>query len=324
MNAEPLARARTRAQWRAGHRIAFYAHAIAFGSTVLLLSVLFFPAAVIVALAWGIGLSLHYFFALVAPELRDRWVAAELDRALPEARAAERRASESEHARRTEALAASLAHEIRNPIAAAKSLVRQIGEDPTAPESLEYARVAEGELDRVERSIAHLLRFSREEPLRSQRLRLRGVTELALESVRERASGARIETNVTDTELDADEDKLRRTIVNLVSNAADAVRGMPEERRAITVEGGPSADLRTVWLRVRDKGPGIDPALRERVFSPWVTGKDSGTGLGLPIARKLCEAHGGTLEIEESGAAGTSMLVTLPRASAAAPAGAAS
>jgi signal transduction histidine kinase len=312
MSGNALARAEKVARWRVGLRIAFYAHAIAYGSTVLLLAVLFFPAAVIVALAWGIGLSLHYFFAVAVPELRDRWIASELERA---ARAAQRKESEGEHARRTERLAASLAHEIRNPIAAAKSLVRQIAEDPGAPDAKEYARVAEGELDRVEASIAHLLRFSREEPLRVGRVQLADVARVAVDSVRERAMGARIETSVEGVELDADEDKVRRTIVNLVSNAADAVAAMPEDRRAIRVEGGPSADLRTVWLRVKDAGPGIDPAVRDRIFEPWVTGKDSGTGLGLPIARKLCEAHGGTLEVEETSVAGTSMLVTLPRAS---------
>lgn len=314
-----LAQTERRARWRAGHRIAFVAHAIAFGCTVLLLTVLFFPAAVIVALSWGIGLALHGFFAVLAPTLRDRWIGEELARALPEAKAAERRESEREHQRRTEALAASLAHEIRNPIAAAKSLVRQIGEDPTAPDAREYARVAEGELDRVEASIAHLLRFSRDEPLRLGRVQLREVASRAIESLRERAAGARIESAIDEVELEADEDKVRRAIVNLVSNAADAVTSMPEARRAVRVEGGRSADRAHVWLRVRDQGPGIDAALRDRVFEPWVTGKDAGTGLGLPIARKLCEAHGGTLEIEETSADGTSMLVTLPAAGGAAP-----
>ena len=132
MTRDALAQAEKRARSRAGHRIAFFGHAIAYGSTVLLLAFLSFPAAIIVALAWGIGLSLHWFFAVQAPELRDRWIQDELERAVPAARAAQRVESEGQHARRTERLAASLAHEIRNPIAAAKSLVRQIGDDPTA------------------------------------------------------------------------------------------------------------------------------------------------------------------------------------------------
>lgn len=303
--------AERRARFRVAHRIAFTAHAIAYAGVILLLAFVAFPAAIIVGLAWGIGLALHFFFGIVVADLRERWVADELARALPAARTDTLVRSEAEHQKRTEALAASLAHEIRNPIAAAKSLVRQIAEDPAGKETPEYAKVAEGELDRVEQAIAHLLRFSREEPLRLAAVRLDEVAKAAIDSVRD--SGARIETQVDRTELEADADKLRRTIVNLVSNAADAVRALPEERRAIAVEGGASADRSRVWLRVRDEGPGIDPEIRSKIFEPWVTGKSTGTGLGLPIARKLCEAHGGTLEIEETGARGTSMLVTLPR-----------
>ena len=83
---------------------------------------------------------------------------------------------------------------------------------------------------------------------------------------------------------------------------------------AIIVEAGPSLDHKSIWIRVRDDGGGIAPDLQDRVFEPWVTGKDAGTGLGLPIAKKLCEAHGGTLEVERTGPSGTSMLITLPDA----------
>jgi signal transduction histidine kinase len=294
-------------------RIAFLAHVIVYVLTILLLAVLFFPAAVIVALAWGIALALHFFFALAVPHLRQRWVEQEVERAVPAARADERRASEGRHARDVERLAAALAHEIRNPIAAAKSLVGQIAEDPAAADVPEYARVAQAELDRVETSIAHLLRFAREEPLRTSDVELTAVVDAALESAKERIEGVRVTRDDRSVKLTADPDKLRRVLVNLVTNAADAVRSMPEPRRAITLESGTSLDGGSAWVRVRDEGPGIDGSLRERVFEPWVTGKDAGTGLGLPIARKLVEAHGGSLEIERTGSSGTAMLVTLPR-----------
>jgi signal transduction histidine kinase len=294
-------------------RIAFFAHAIVYALTILLLAVLFIPAAIIVALAWGIALALHFFFALAVPDLRRRWTDEEVERQVPAARADERRASEGRHARDVERLAAALAHEIRNPIAAAKSLVGQIAEDPSAAEVPEYARVAQAELDRVETSIAHLLRFAREEPLRVKDLELTAVVDAALESAKERLADVRVKRDDRGVTLSADPDKLRRVLVNLVTNAADAVRSMPEPRRAITLESGASLDGASAWVRVTDDGPGIDGALRDRVFEPWVTGKNAGTGLGLPIARKLCEAHGGSLEIERTGTTGTSMLVTLPR-----------
>ncbi len=300
---------------RAGHRIAFLGHFVVYATTILLLLALSLTAAVIVALAWGIALATHGFFGVVAPVLRERWIAAELSQVVPVVRTLERRASEGRHAHDVGRLAASLAHEIRNPVAAAKSLVQQIAEDPTSPDAKEYARVAGAELDRVEAAIAHLLRFAREEPLQPTALDLERLLASCVEAAGERTAGVTVTTDVTPAVFEADEDKVRRAVVNLLTNAADAVRALPDARRTIVVEAGPSLDAKSVWIRVADEGPGIDPALRDRVFDPWVTGKDDGTGLGLPIARKLCEAHGGTLEIERSSGTGTAMLITLPETS---------
>lgn len=301
------------ARRRTAHRMALTLHAVAYLGVIVLLSVIFLPAAVIVAAAWGIALAIHATVALFATGLRDRWIAAELARELPVARAEERRSAGKEHQRDVERLAASLAHDIRNPIAAAKSLVRQISDDPSAATTSEYARVAESELDRVEASIAHLLRFAREEPIVLAPVELRGQVEAAIDVTRERTAGVRIETEVPELSLEADAEALRRIFANLLTNAADAAREVEEERRVVRVIGGESLDGASAWVRVEDRGPGIPDALRERIFEPWVTGKDAGTGLGLGIARKLAAAHGGALEIASSTREGTTVLVTLPR-----------
>lgn len=297
---------------RTAHRIALTIHLVVYVSVFLLLAVLFLPAAIIVALAWGIALAIHGTVVLFALGVRERWVAEELARELPAARADERRTVGQEHQKDVEKLAASLAHDIRNPIAAAKSLVRQIAEDPGADTTVEYARVAEQELDRVEQSIAHLLRFAREEPVRIAEVRVRDVVGAAIDVTKERTSGVHVESEVPDLTLRADPEALRRVLANLLTNAADAVREVPEERRRVRVEAGRSLDGGAAWIRVADHGPGIDPSLREKLFEPWVTGKDAGTGLGLGIARKLCLAHGGSLEVEKTSSDGTAMLVTLP------------
>ncbi len=297
---------------RAAHRIAFTIHAVVYVAVLLLLAFLFFPAAVIVALAWGIGLAIHATVALFALGLRERWIDEELARELPAALADERRSAGQEHQKDVERLAASLAHDIRNPIAAAKSLLRQIGEEPRAETTPEYARVAEQELDRVEASIAHLLRFAREEPVKLSDVRLRDVVSSAIDVTRERTTGVRVETEVPDLALRADPDALRRALANLLTNAADAARASSEDRREVRVEGGASLDGAAAWIRVEDRGPGIAPELRARLFEPWVTGKDAGTGLGLGIARKICAAHGGSLDVEKTSSEGTSMLLTIP------------
>jgi signal transduction histidine kinase len=300
------------AQRRTAHRIAFTIHLVVYLSVFLLLAVLFLPAAIIVALAWGIGLAIHGTIALFALGLRERWISEELARELPAARADERRTVGQAHQKDVERLAASLAHDIRNPIAAAKSLVRQIGEDPRAETTPEYARVAEAELDRVEVSIAHLLRFAREEPVKLADVRLREVVSSAIHVTRERTSGVRVEADVPELPVRADADAIRRVLANLLTNAADAARTVPEDRREVRIAGGQSLDGAAAWIRVEDRGPGIAPELREHLFEPWVTGKDAGTGLGLGIARKLCAAHGGSLDVERTSSEGTAMLMTIP------------
>jgi signal transduction histidine kinase len=68
-----------------------------------------------------------------------------------------------------------------------------------------------------------------------------------------------------------------------------------------------------VWLRVRDNGPGMPPELRERIFDPFYTSKQGGTGLGLALTRKIVEAHGGQLELGSTPGDATQFVVTLPR-----------
>ena len=69
-----------------------------------------------------------------------------------------------------------------------------------------------------------------------------------------------------------------------------------------------------VWLRVRDNGPGIEPGRIEQIWTPFHTSKSNGTGLGLPITRKVVETHGGSIEVESPPGGGTEFRVVLPKA----------
>ena len=147
-------------------------------------------ASTIVGLAWGIGLASHFFQAIVAPDLRRKWVSSEVDAQVARSVTRERRTLEGENLRSLEELSASIAHEIRNPITAAKSLVQQMGEDPASADNVEYAQVALKELDRVERSISHLLRYAREEAMDVREIQLQEVLESALDTLRDRIDSA--------------------------------------------------------------------------------------------------------------------------------------
>jgi signal transduction histidine kinase len=305
------------ARRRANAKLAFLFHFIVYAAVFLLvLLVAGFRPAFIMALAWGIGLVLHYFMALIAPGLRRRLIQREVSREVAASGPRERRSLEDKHARSLEQLSASIAHEIRNPITAAKSLVQQMDEDPASQENVGYAKVALDELDRVERSISHLLRFAREEEIRIGELRLADVLDSALDTFRDRFQrlGVRVEREIdSEGAMRGDADKLRRVIINLVSNALDALEESGESNPLIQVLAGENLAGTEVWVSVRDNGPGMDPDTLHKIFSPFYTSKANGTGLGLAISKKLVDAHGGSIEARSTPGEGTEFLLTFPK-----------
>jgi signal transduction histidine kinase len=310
-------RAYREARRRANLKLSFVWHFVAYASVcVFLLFVAGFRAAFIVALAWGIGIVCHYFAAVVAPRLRHRFIEREVRQQVERDVTRERHQLQGKNVASLEELSASIAHEIRNPITAAKSLVQQMGEDMAASENVEYAKVALEELDRVERSISHLLRFARDEEIHVRELRLVDVVESALETFRDRIArdGVVVERDLaTDGAMRGDPEKLRRVLINLVSNALDALEEAGTPAPCIEVIAGENLAGTEVWVRVRDNGPGIDPDTLHKIFSPFYTSKENGTGLGLAISKKVVDAHGGSLEAHSAPGGGADFLITFPK-----------
>jgi signal transduction histidine kinase len=194
-------------------------------------------------------------------------------------------------------LAARFAHEIRNPVTAARSLAQQLARDPTSPLNAEHAAIILEELERVERQVRDLLRFARREELT-----LEPVDLSALVHATAREFGDRLATGGIATALDtaedvvarADREKLRQVLVNLIENAMDALgNGRTEKHLAL----GVARDGRSAVLRVADDGPGIPAEAQARIFDPFVSLKASGTGLGLAIAKRTVDAHGGAITV---------------------------
>lgn len=313
----PEERALREARVAVARRLGFYGHLIPY--VIVNVGILFtggFRPAFLTALFWGIGLACHFFFAILAPDLRKRWTETELRRRMPEEMSRSRRELEDRHARHLEHLSASIAHEIRNPITAAKSLLQQMGEDPHSPENVEYAHVALQELERVERSISHLLRYARDEELAPQEVRFADVVHSAIGTLRDRGARAGVELKVDVDEAGTvvgDPEKLRRVVINLVGNAIDALAGAGRAAPRVEVAAGENLAASDVWLRVRDNGPGIDAARLDQIWAPFHTSKPHGTGLGLAITRKIVETHGGQIEVESKPGVGTEFRVVLPK-----------
>jgi len=312
-----------RAERAARRKVAFVRQVMICGVVMLLLSFLSIPGrilGVIVGLTWGLSLVLQAFSIFVAPRLRERWLSQEVEEQVRQQMVAQRQRMEAERTRSMEELSASIAHEIRNPITAAKSLVQQMGEDPASGENVEYARVALEELERVERSVAHLLRYGREEAPKHQSVDVRQVVEDALGVLDERRERLGVEV-VRDfdpvAEISGDYDLLRRVFLNLIGNALDAfeeaVGGHRQPLPVLSIAMGESLARTEVWVRVADNGPGMDAQTRDQIFRPFFTQRTEGTGLGLALSRKTVEAHGGSIECRSTPGEGTEFVVTLPR-----------
>jgi polar amino acid transport system substrate-binding protein len=317
----PEQRALREARAEANRKIGFLGHLVPYLTVVTFLTFIAGPrAAGIVALAWGIGVASHFFGAIIAPRMHKRIVEHEVAKRVHADVSRERRTLVDAHTRHVEELAAGVAHEIRNPITAAKSLVQQMGEDPTARDNVEYAGVALAELERVERSISHLLRFAREEDIALGELKIGEVVEAALATLADRVGGLRV---TVEKDLGAvrplrgDPEKLRRVLINLIGNALDAFAEAKTPAPHLTLQAGENLAGSEVWLRVRDNGPGMDAERLGKIWSPFYTSKSTGTGLGLALSRKVIEAHGGAIEAGSAPGEGTEFLITLPRANGA-------
>jgi len=217
------------------------------------------------------------------------------------------------------ALSASLAHEIRNPLAAIRSaveqLARSVGEDE---DDQTLARLVMRESERLNRLLSEFLDFSRVRATKFERLDLTALVRDAARIVGEHPAAERVEIVVTGqpVALDADSDLLNRLVSNLLLNAAQALdgRGRIDVTVGIAAPGeGPGGQVeRPVKLVVRDTGPGIPDSVRERLFEPFVSGRQGGTGLGLAIVQRAVAAHRGVILVDTVQGVGTTFSIFLP------------
>lgn len=220
-------------------------------------------------------------------------------------------------------LSASLAHEIKNPLASIRSSVEQLARAPHAGEDEQVlARLIVRESDRLSRLLSEFLDFARVRLTRIEPVDLasiaRGAANLA-EAHPGKAEGVTVSFTSEDEELliDGDEDLLHRAVFNLTLNAIQAVG--PGGRVGIDVTRvannrlpvGLFFEPGAVSVRVSDDGPGISDDIRDRLFEPFATTKQGGSGLGLSIVHRAIEAHRGHVLVD-SGKQGTSFTVLLP------------
>ena len=212
-------------------------------------------------------------------------------------------------------LTASIAHELNNPLATVtlrtESLLLDTSDDDPSRTSLQ---VIEHEVERMSSLVANLLQFSRRHGRQISTLDVSDEIEKTLELMERHLQNHRIEV-VRDFQsapmIRADRQQLRQIVLNLVTNASDAMpNGGTLTVRAM--DSGP--DLPGVVIEISDTGAGIAPEDLPKVLEPFVTTKPEGkgTGLGLPICRRIAQEHDGDLEIESEPGKGTTVRITLP------------
>ena len=206
-------------------------------------------------------------------------------------------------------LAAVVAHEVKNPLAGVKGAVQVLmsRRRPDDPE-LQVMRDIVGRIDALNELIGDLLVFARPRPPRVRPLELRPRLDEAIATLRRDPVAAKlaIDLDAQDVVVSADAELIRATVLNLLINAAQALDGSGRITVALSHRGGEAV------VEVRDTGPGIPRDMRERVFEPFVTTKARGGGLGLPVARRTAELHGGSLTLVSPPGPGTVMRLALP------------
>jgi signal transduction histidine kinase len=217
-------------------------------------------------------------------------------------------------------LATGLAHEIRNPLTAInvrlftlqKTLSRGTAEDTDAT-------LIRNEIDRLEQILKNFLKLARPTEPKFARLSaepaLREVRDLLAPQLHRHSIDLKLE-QVSETRFEADPVQLKQVLINLIQNAADAIgrKGtiiLRARQDEVRIAGRPT---RSVVLEVEDSGTGIPPEVQERLFDPFFSTKENGTGLGLPIAAKIIDQHNGLLDFDTREGHGTTFRVILPAA----------
>ena len=224
-------------------------------------------------------------------------------------KAAEERLTHQAALARVGQLAAVVAHEVRNPLAGIKGAIQVLlSRRPGGDSERAVMRDIISRVDALNELIGDLMLFARPRAPRLAAVDVKALLSEAADMLRRDAvaSGVQVRIEADDVSVQADAELLRATVLNLLINAAQAMGS----NGVIVMSARRRGD--EAVIDVRDTGPGIPESLREQIFEPFFTTKARGGGLGLPIARRTAELHGGSLTVAASPDGGTVMTLALP------------
>jgi two-component system sensor histidine kinase PilS (NtrC family) len=203
-------------------------------------------------------------------------------------------------------LTASIAHEVRNPLGAISHAGQLLSESPALDdEERRLTAIIEEQSRRVNRIVEDILRISRRRQARTERVDLyRWLGDFRSEFLLHynlSPPDIALELDAGPIEAGMDPDQLHQVLWNLCENGLRYSRGTP----LLLIRGGIQRDTGRPFVEVVDRGPGVAAEIREQLFEPFFTTEAQGTGLGLYVARELCEANQALLQLRYAGPGGT-------------------
>lgn len=254
----------------------------------------------------------------------------QIRRSQSKARVAERRARAAERLAELGAMTGGLAHEIKNPLSTialnAQLLAEGLDELSTArpPDDQDKQRLARRasslrrEVERLRGILTDFLAYAGELRLDARPADVNQLVDDLAEFFlpQAQAQGVRLRTDLSSTPLTADLDPglFKQALLNLMLNAVQAMAASDGPRELI-LRTGPATESDgspAVQVHVIDTGPGINPDVRAKLFTPYFTTKAGGSGLGLPTTRRIVEAHQGRIDLHTESGRGTDFVITLP------------
>ncbi len=223
------------------------------------------------------------------------------------------------------ALSASLAHEIKNPLASIRSAVEQLTRPSLSDADREtLQRLVLAESDRLSRLLSDFLDYSGLHLATRKRVRVGEVIRGAVDLVAQHPEAKDVSLTCSGlegpVEVSGDPDLLHRALFNLLLNAVQFSGGGGRVHVSVEVGGRPyprgTAIRSPVAVTVSDSGPGVDPAVQDRIFEPFFTTRTGGSGLGLAVVYRALEAHDGSVFVDRGREGGATFTLYLPAAEA--------
>lgn len=215
-------------------------------------------------------------------------------------------------------MSAAVAHGLRNPLASLRASAQLVLKHPASPAAEEQLRAIVAEVDRLDRRISHLLSFSRPAPFRTAPERLAVLAQNVLPAFADRlkTQGVELDLRIPGDlpELKADAMSIEQVLVEIVSNALDAMTDSGGRLTLAAVPAPGPSSAAGVEITIRDTGQGIPAETLAQVGQPFFTTRPEGTGLGLATAKRFVEQHSGRLDLESRSGVGTTVRIWLPAA----------